>query len=131
MDQILSAMELAHKHNVIHRDLKPQNILMDEKGNIKIADFGIAVALNQSAITQTNSVLGSVHYMSPEQTRGGMVTKQSDIYSLGIILYEALTGHVPFNGETPVAIASSMLKTIFRPLESKTRPFPRPWKTLF
>lgn len=103
MDQILSAMELAHKHNVIHRDLKPQNILMDEKGNIKIADFGIAVALNQSAITQTNSVLGSVHYMSPEQTRGGMVTKQSDIYSLGIILYEALTGHVPFNGETPVA----------------------------
>lgn len=105
MDQILSAMELAHKHNVIHRDLKPQNILMDEKGNIKIADFGIAVALNQSAITQTNSVLGSVHYMSPEQTRGGMVTKQSDIYSLGIILYEALTGHVPFNGETPVAIA--------------------------
>ena len=105
MDQILSAMELAHKHSVIHRDLKPQNILMDEKGNIKIADFGIAVALNQSAITQTNSVLGSVHYMSPEQTRGGMVTKQSDIYSLGIILYEALTGHVPFNGETPVAIA--------------------------
>ncbi len=87
--------------------------------------------MNQSAITQTNSVLGSVHYMSPEQTRGGMVTKQSDIYSLGIILYEALTGHVPFNGETPVAIASSMLKTIFRPLESKTRPFPRPWKTLF
>lgn len=105
MDQILSAMALAHEHGVIHRDLKPQNILMDEKGNIKIADFGIAVALNQSAITQTNSVLGSVHYMSPEQTRGGMVTKQSDIYSLGIILYELLTGEVPFSGETPVVIA--------------------------
>ena len=105
MDQILSAMSLAHKHGVIHRDLKPQNILMDENGNIKIADFGIAVALNQTTITQTNSVLGSVHYMSPEQTRGGMVTKQSDIYSLGIILYELLTGQVPFNGETPVVIA--------------------------
>lgn len=105
MDQILSAVALAHKHNVIHRDLKPQNILMDQRGNVKIADFGIAVALNQSSITQTNSVMGSVHYMSPEQTRGGLVTKQSDIYSLGIILYELITGHVPFNGETPVAIA--------------------------
>src|SRR5699024_4168443 len=105
MDQILSAVALAHKHNVIHRDLKPQNILMDKCSNIKIADFGIAVALNQSSITQTNSVMGSVHYMSPEQTRGGMVTKQSDIYSLGIILYELITGTVPFNGDTPVAIA--------------------------
>lgn len=105
MDQILSAVALAHKHNVIHRDLKPQNILMDKRGNIKIADFGIAVALNQSSITQTNSVMGSVHYMSPEQTRGGLVTKQSDIYSLGIILYELITGKVPFNGDTPVSIA--------------------------
>lgn len=105
MDQILSAIALAHNHNVIHRDLKPQNILMDENGNVKIADFGIAVALNQTTITQTNSVMGSVHYMSPEQTRGGMVTKQSDIYSLGIILYELLTGSVPFDGSTPVSIA--------------------------
>ena len=105
MDQILSAGALAHKHNVIHRDLKPQNILMDKRGNIKIADFGIAVALNQSSVTQTNSVMGSVHYMSPEQTRGGLVTKQSDIYSLGIILYELITGTVPFNGDTPVSIA--------------------------
>lgn len=105
MDKILSAVALAHKHNVIHRDLKPQNILMDKRGNIKIADFGIAVALNQSSVTQTNSVMGSVHYMSPEQTRGGLVTKQSDIYSLGIILYELITGTVPFNGDTPVSIA--------------------------
>src|SRR5699024_555133 len=96
MDQILSAVALAHKYNVIHRDLKPQNILMNKRGNIKIADFGIAVALNKSSITQTNSVMGSVHYM---------VTKQSDIYSLGIILYELITGTVPFNGDTPVAIA--------------------------
>ena len=105
MDQILSAVALAHKHNVIHRDLKPQNILMDKRGNIKIAEFGIAVALNQSSVTQTNSVMGSVHYMAPEQTRGGLVTKQSDIYSLGIILYELITGTVPFNGDTPVSIA--------------------------
>lgn len=105
MDQILSAMTLAHKHNVIHRDLKPQNILMDKRGNIKIADFGIAVALNQNSVTQTNSAVGSVHYMSPEQTRGGLITKQSDIYSLGIILYELITGSVPFNGDSAVAIA--------------------------
>lgn len=105
MDQILSAVALAHKHNVIHRDLKPQNILMDKKGNIKIVDFGIAIALNQSTITQTNTAMGSVHYMSPEQARGSMATKQSDIYSLGIILYKLLTGTVPFTGENAVAVA--------------------------
>ncbi|MBP2056933.1 serine/threonine-protein kinase [Lactobacillus colini] len=105
MDQILSAMNLAHRHNVIHRDLKPQNILMDKKGNIKIVDFGIAVALNQSTMTQTNTAMGSVHYMSPEQARGSMATKQSDIYSLGIVLYELLMGKVPFTGENAVAVA--------------------------
>lgn len=105
MDQILSAMALAHRHNVIHRDLKPQNILMDKKGNIKIVDFGIAVALNQSTMTQTNTAIGSVHYMSPEQARGSMATKQSDIYSLGIVLYELLMGKVPFTGENAVAVA--------------------------
>lgn len=105
MDHILSAVTLAHQHNVIHRDLKPQNILMDPNGNIKIADFGIAVALSQQSITQTNSLLGSVHYMSPEQARGSMATRQSDIYSLGIILYEMITGNVPFGGETAVSIA--------------------------
>lgn len=105
MDQILSAVGLAHKHGVIHRDLKPQNILLDQKGNVKIADFGIALALNQSSVTQTNSVMGSVHYMSPEQTRGAVATKQSDIYSLGIILYELITGKVPFDGNSAIAIA--------------------------
>lgn len=109
MDQILSAVALAHQHNVIHRDLKPENILMDATGNVKIADFGIAIALNQSLVTQTNSALGSVHYMSPEQTRGGLVTKQSDIYSLGIILYELITGKPPFDGDTAISIAMKHL----------------------
>lgn len=125
MDQILSAVALAHKHNVIHRDLKPQNILMDKRGNIKIADFGIAVALNQSSITQTNSVMGSVHYMSPEQTRGGLVTKQSDIYSLGIILYELITGTVPFNGNTPVSIALKHAQEPIPSIRKKDRSVPQ------
>jgi len=105
MEQILSAVATAHAHNIIHRDLKPQNILIDEHGNAKITDFGIAVALSEHTMTQTNTILGSVHYLSPEQARGSMATKQSDIYSLGIILYEMLTGSVPFKGETAVSIA--------------------------
>ncbi|WP_125582894.1 Stk1 family PASTA domain-containing Ser/Thr kinase [Levilactobacillus cerevisiae] len=105
MEQILSAVETAHEHNIIHRDLKPQNILIDQNRVAKITDFGIAVALSEHSLTQTNTVLGSVHYLSPEQARGGMATKKSDIYSLGIILYELLTGTVPFEGETAVSIA--------------------------
>lgn len=105
MDQILSAVSVAHKHRIIHRDLKPQNILVDQSGNCKITDFGIAVALSETSMTQTNSLLGSVHYLSPEQARGSMATEQSDIYALGIILYEMLTGEVPFDGESAVAVA--------------------------
>jgi len=105
MEQILSAVKMAHEHNIIHRDLKPQNILIDHNQVAKITDFGIAVTLSEHSLTQTNTVLGSVHYLSPEQARGGMATKQSDIYSLGIILYEMLTGTVPFEGETAVSIA--------------------------
>ncbi|WP_027107551.1 Stk1 family PASTA domain-containing Ser/Thr kinase [Lacticigenium naphthae] len=105
MDQVLSAVNYAHEQGIIHRDLKPQNILMDHEGNVKITDFGIAIALSQNSITQTNSLLGSVHYISPEQARGSMATKQSDIYSLGIILYEMLIGEVPFNGESAVSVA--------------------------
>ncbi|WP_208558725.1 Stk1 family PASTA domain-containing Ser/Thr kinase [Marinilactibacillus kalidii] len=105
MSQILDAVRYAHQHNIIHRDIKPQNILIDHDGSVKITDFGIAVALSQNSITQTNSLLGSVHYLSPEQARGSMATKQSDIYSLGILLYELLTGDVPFDGESAVSIA--------------------------
>lgn len=105
VQQILSAVNLAHEHRIIHRDLKPQNILINEDGVVKITDFGIAIALSETSITQTNSMLGSVHYLSPEQARGGMATNQSDIYAIGIILYEMLTGRVPFDGESAVTIA--------------------------
>ncbi|MFD1484357.1 Stk1 family PASTA domain-containing Ser/Thr kinase [Lacticaseibacillus baoqingensis] len=105
MGQILSAVQVAHDHHIIHRDLKPQNILIDRDGNAKISDFGIAVALSDNSMTQTNSLLGSVHYLSPEQARGGMPTRQSDIYALGIILFEMLTGTVPFEGDSAVSIA--------------------------
>lgn len=103
--QILSAVAMAHEHRIIHRDLKPQNILIDEHGTVKITDFGIAIALSETSITQTNTMLGSVHYLSPEQARGSMATNQSDIYAVGIILYEMLTGNVPFDGESAVTIA--------------------------
>ena len=105
MDQILSAISLAHRNQIIHRDLKPQNILVDSAGNCKITDFGIALALTETSVTQTNTLLGSVHYLSPEQARGNSATKKSDIYALGIILYEMLTGDVPFDGESAVSIA--------------------------
>lgn len=105
MSQLLSGIDYAHSNGVIHRDIKPHNILIDKEGNVKITDFGIAVALSQNSITQTNSLLGSVQYISPEQARGNLVTKQSDIYSLGIVLYEMLTASVPFEGESAVSIA--------------------------
>ncbi|MDO3393334.1 MULTISPECIES: Stk1 family PASTA domain-containing Ser/Thr kinase [Ligilactobacillus] len=106
MEQILSAVESAHRIGIIHRDLKPQNILIDNYGKVKVTDFGISIAAMESAtITKTNTMIGSVHYISPEQARGSIITKQSDIYSLGIILFELLTGKVPFEGQTAVSIA--------------------------
>lgn len=106
MLQILSAVESAHQMGIIHRDLKPQNILIDDYGKVKVTDFGISIAaVESSTLTKTNTMVGSVHYISPEQARGSIITKQSDIYSLGIILFELLTGNVPFQGETAVSIA--------------------------
>ncbi len=111
MKQLTSAMAHAHENGIIHRDIKPQNILMDAEGNVKITDFGIATTLNATSYTQTNSVMGTVHYLSPEQARGGGATKKSDIYSLGIVLYELLTGELPFSGESAVAIALKHLQS--------------------
>ncbi len=110
MTQLTSAIGMAHQNQIIHRDIKPQNILMDEDGNVKITDFGIAMALTATSFTKTNSVLGTVHYLSPEQARGGIATKKSDIYSLGIVLYELLTGELPFSGESAVSIALKHLQ---------------------
>ena len=119
MMQIVSAIAAAHQNRIIHRDIKPQNILIDREGNVKITDFGIAVALSDTSLTQTNTLLGSVHYLSPEQARGGMATIQTDIYALGIVLYELLTGRVPFDGESAVSIA---LKHFQEPLPSVMNP---------
>ena len=110
MQQLVSAISNAHYNGIIHRDIKPQNILMDRDGNVKITDFGIAMALSATVHTRTNSVLGTVHYLSPEQARGGMATKKSDIYSLGIVFYELLTAQLPFSGESAVSIALKHLQ---------------------
>ena len=126
MEQILNGIAYAHKNDVIHRDIKPHNILINKDGNIKITDFGIAVALSQNSITQTNSLLGSVQYISPEQARGNVVTKQSDIYSLGIVLYELLTGTVPFEGESAVSIALKHFQTPIPSLREFDSRLPQP-----
>ncbi|MCA1009117.1 Stk1 family PASTA domain-containing Ser/Thr kinase [Halobacillus halophilus] len=110
MRQVTSAISHAHDNEIIHRDIKPQNILIDHYGHVKVTDFGIAMALSATSLTQTNSVLGSVHYLSPEQARGGMATKKSDVYSLGIVFFELLTGRLPFSGESPVSIALKHLQ---------------------
>lgn len=111
MSQIVSAISHAHANQIVHRDLKPQNILITRDGEVKVADFGIARAISSATITHTNSVIGSVHYLSPEQAKGGLVNFKSDIYSLGIVLYEMLTGKLPFFGDTAVSIAIKHLQT--------------------
>lgn len=103
--QICSAIEHAHRHHIVHRDIKPHNIMLTGDGIAKVTDFGIARAVSSSTITMVGSTIGSVHYFSPEQARGGYIGEKSDIYSMGIALYEMVTGRIPFDGETPVAVA--------------------------
>ena len=110
MTQLTDGISHAHESYIIHRDIKPQNIMIEDDGRIKITDFGIAMALNATQLTQTNSVMGSVHYLPPEQASGKAATVKSDIYSLGILMYELLTGTVPFKGDNAVEIALKHMK---------------------
>ena len=110
--QILAALSAAHRRNVIHRDIKPQNVLVAEDGHLKVTDFGIARAGDDAGMTEVGSVIGTAQYLSPEQARGEDVTTASDCYSTGIVLYELLTGRVPFDGEKPVAIAMRQINEV-------------------
>ena len=103
--QICSAIKHAHKSHIVHRDIKPHNILLTKEGIAKVTDFGIARAVTSSTITMSGNTIGSVHYFSPEQARGGYTDEKSDLYSLGVVLYEMVTGRVPFDGDTPIAVA--------------------------
>ena len=103
--QIASALEVAHKNNIVHRDIKPHNIIITEDGIAKVTDFGIAKAVSNSTITAFGTTIGSVHYFSPEHARGGFTDAKSDLYSLGVVMYEMVTGRVPFDADTPVSIA--------------------------
>ncbi|HCB92726.1 MAG TPA: Stk1 family PASTA domain-containing Ser/Thr kinase [Selenomonas sp.] len=108
--EIADALAHAHGNHLVHCDIKPHNILLTEAGHAKVADFGIARAVTESTMTYSGNVIGSVHYFSPEQAKGTLITPKSDVYSLGVVLYEMLTGTLPFNGETPVAIAMKHLQ---------------------
>ena len=110
MKQLVSAVAEAHRCNIIHRDIKPQNVLIKDDGTLKVVDFGIALAQDALQLTQSDSVMGSVHYLAPEVARGEAATRQSDIYSLGIVFYELLSGEVPFHGEQAVQIAMKHMR---------------------
>lgn len=103
--QIASALETAHRNNIVHRDIKPHNIIITEEGVAKVTDFGIAKAVSNSTITAFGTTIGSVHYFSPEHARGGITDAKSDLYSLGVVMYEMITGRVPFDSDTPVSVA--------------------------
>ena len=122
--QILSALRFAHRHGIVHRDIKPHNVLVDAEGRVKVTDFGIARA-GASQMTEAGSIVGTAQYLSPEQARGTDVDQRSDLYSLGIVLYELLTGTLPFNGDTPVEIAMKHLSTIPEPPSAKRPDVPR------
>src|SRR6266540_7459807 len=109
--QILAALRFAHRHGIVHRDIKPHNVLVDGEGRLKVTDFGIARA-GASQMTEVGSIVGTAQYLSPEQARGSGVDQRSDLYSVGVLLYELLTGTVPFTGDTPVEIAMKHLSEV-------------------
>ena len=110
--QIASALEVAHRNNIVHRDIKPHNIIITENGTAKVTDFGIAKAVSNSTITSFGATIGSVHYFSPEHARGGYTDAKSDLYSLGVVMYEMLTGKVPFDADTPVSVALKHMQEV-------------------
>ena len=122
--QILSALRFAHRHGIVHRDIKPHNVLVDAEGRVKVTDFGIARA-GTSQMTEAGSIVGTAQYLSPEQAKGTDVDQRSDLYSLGIVLYELLTGTLPFNGDTPVEIAMKHLSTVPEPPSARRPEVPR------
>src|ERR671937_1764853 len=112
--QVLGAMRFAHRHGIVHRDIKPHNVMVDNEGRLKVTDFGIARA-GPSQMTEVGSIIGTAQYLSPEQARGAPVDQTSDLYSVGIVLYEMLTGRVPFTGDTAVEIAMKHLSQVPKP----------------
>ncbi|MBA3736471.1 MAG: Stk1 family PASTA domain-containing Ser/Thr kinase [Actinobacteria bacterium] len=122
--QILAALRFAHRHGIVHRDIKPHNVLVDGEGRLKVTDFGIARA-GVSQMTEAGSIIGTAQYLSPEQAKGAPVDQTSDLYSVGVVLYELLTGVVPFSGDTPVEIAMKHLSTVPEPPSAKRADIPR------
>jgi beta-lactam-binding protein with PASTA domain/tRNA A-37 threonylcarbamoyl transferase component Bud32 len=122
--QILAAIRFAHRHGIVHRDIKPHNVLVDAEGRLKVTDFGIARA-GTSQMTEAGSIIGTAQYLSPEQAKGAPVDQTSDLYSVGVVLYELLTGVVPFSGDTPVEIAMKHLSTTPEPPSAKRSEIPR------
>ena len=122
--QISAALGAAHERGVIHRDIKPQNVLVTRSGDVKVVDFGIARAESETSLTRANLVLGTAAYMSPEQAAGGRIGPRSDLYSLGVVMYEMLTGELPFEGEDPVAVAMKHANASPRPPKEITPGIP-------
>ena len=108
--QISSALEMAHKNGIVHRDIKPHNIIISDDFTVKVTDFGIAKAVTNATMTAFGSTIGSVHYFSPEHAKGTITDAKSDIYSIGIVMYEMVTGRVPFDADTPVSVALKQCK---------------------